>query len=78
MNCKLSGSREIATNTGTNVCDDYAKWHIFHKETLSLANAILVFVVDMLGSSLLTFDYLLESFGFKTFKFGGSQLQNNI
>ena len=24
------------------------------------------------------FAYLLESFGFKTFKFGGSQLQNNI
>ena len=43
---KFSGS-EIATNTGTNVCDDYAKWHIFHKETLSPANAILVFLVDM-------------------------------
>ena len=28
------------------------------------------------GSSLLTFDDLLESFGFKTFEFGGSQLQN--
>ena len=31
--------------------------------------------VDMQGSSLLTFDHLLESFGFKTFEFGGSQLQ---
>ena len=29
-------------------------------------------------SSLLSFDDLLESFGFKTFEFGGSQLQNNI
>ena len=65
MNCKLSGSREIATNT--NVCDDYVyagKCHFWFSY--------------MLGSSLLTFDYLLESFGFKTFKFGGSQLQNNI
>ena len=35
--------REIATNTGTNFCDDHAKWHIFEKETRSLANAILVF-----------------------------------
>ena len=42
----LSGS-EIATHTGTNVCDDHAKWHIFHWETLSMANAILAFQVYM-------------------------------
>ena len=46
----------------------------FTKKTMSLANTILVILVDMWGSSLLTFDYILESFGFKTFKFGGSQL----
>ena len=39
--------REIATNTGTNFCDDHAKWHIFEKETRSLANAILVFQRNM-------------------------------
>ena len=57
----VSGT-EIATNTGTNVCDDHAKWHIFHKETLSLANTILVFQVDRYRGSLqlCLFAYLLS------------------
>ena len=43
----LSG-REIATNTGTNVCDDHTKLmtHI-SLEAMSLANVILVFQADM-------------------------------
>ena len=39
----IATGREIASNTGTNFRDDHAKWHMFEKETLSLANAILVF-----------------------------------
>ena len=41
-------------NTDTGVCDHHAKWHIFHQEALSLANAILVFQVDLQESSLHT------------------------
>ena len=47
-NCMLSGT-EIATYTGTNSCDDHAKLvtHFTKNSALSLANAILVFQVDM-------------------------------
>ena len=47
----------------------------FTEETLSLANAILVqFSSRYVGVLFAYFDYLLESFGFKTCQFGGSQL----
>ena len=45
-NYMLSGS-EIATNTGTNVCDDYAK--IFHYENPLNGERYLVFQVDPEG-----------------------------
>ena len=49
-NCMLSGREIAVTNTGTKVRDDHAKWHnMFHQETRSLANAILVFQVDCRG-----------------------------
>ena len=47
----------------------------FTLETLSLANAILVqFSSRYVGVLFAFFDYLLESFGFKTCQSGGSQL----
>ena len=68
----LSG-REIATNTGANFCDDHAKL-MTH---ISLANSVtgerhLGFPSRYVGVLFAYFDYLLESFGFKTCKFGGS------
>ena len=68
----LSG-REIATNTGANVCDDHAKL-MTH---ISLGNSVagerhLGFPSRYVGVLFAYFDYLLESFGFKTCKFGGS------
>ena len=68
----LSG-REIATNTGANVCDDHAKL-MTH---ISLGNSVagkchLCFLSRYVGVLFAYFDYLLESFGFKTCKFGGS------
>ena len=68
----LSG-REIATNTGTNVCDDHAKL----MSHISLGNSVagerhLGFPSRYVGVLFAYFDYLLESFGFKTCKFRGS------
>ena len=65
--------RKIATNTGTNVCDDHAKL-MTH---ISLGNSVacerhLGFPSRYDGVLFAYFDYLLESFGFKTCKFGGS------
>ena len=73
-NCMLSGS-EIAANTGTNGCDDHAKL-MTH---MSLGNSVaskrhLSFPSRHVGVVNAYFDYLLESFGFKTSQFGGSQL----
>ena len=69
----LSG-REIATNTGANVCNDHAKL-MTH---ISLGNSVagerhLGFPSRYGGVLFAYFDYLLESFGFKTCKFGGSR-----
>ena len=66
----LSG-REIATDTGANVWDEHAKL-MTH---ISLGNSVagerhLGF--PNVGVLFAYFDYLLESFGFKTCKFGGS------
>ena len=68
----LSG-REIATNAGANVCDDHAKL-MTH---ISLGNSVaderhLSFPSRYVGVLFDYFDYLLESFGFKTCKSGGS------
>ena len=65
--------REIATNTGTNVCDDHAKL-MTH---ISLGNSVagerhLGFASRYHGVLFAYFDYLLKSFGFKTCKFGES------
>ena len=65
--------RETATNTGTNVCDDHAKL-MTH---ISLGNSVagerhLGFPSRYVGVLFAYFDYLLESFGFKTYKSGGS------
>ena len=69
----LSG-REIATNTGANVCNDHAK---LMTHIISLGNSVagerhLGFSSRYVGVLFAYFDYLLESFGFKTYKFGGS------
>ena len=66
----LSG-REI--DTGANVCNDHAKL-MTH---ISLGNSVagerhLGFPSRYVGVLFAYFDYLLESFGFKTCKFGGS------
>ena len=71
-NCMLSGS-EIAANTGTNGCYDHAKL-MTH---MSLGNSVagerhLSFQSRCVGVLFAYFDYLLESFGFKTCQFGGS------
>ena len=68
----LSGS-EIANNTSNNVCDDHAKL-MTH---ISLGNSVagdrhLGFPSRYVGVLFAYFDYLLESFGFKTCKFEGS------
>ena len=68
----LSG-REITTNTGANVCNDHAKL-MTH---ISLGNSVagerhLGFPSRYVGVLFAYFDYLLESFGFKTCQFGGS------
>ena len=73
-NCMLSGS-EIAANRGTNGCDDHAKL-MTH---MSLGNSVaserhLSFPSRYVRVVNAYFDYLLESFGFKTSQFGGSQL----
>ena len=72
-NCMLSGS-EIAANTGTNGCYDHAKL-MTH---MSLGNSVagerhLSFQSRCVGVLFAYFDYLPESFGFKTCQFGGSQ-----
>ena len=67
----LSGS-EIAANTGTNGCDDHAKLmaHISLGNSVAGEHHPSRYVVVLFAY----FDYLLESFGFKTCQFGGSQL----
>ena len=66
----LSG-REIATNAGANVCEDHAKL----MTNISLGNSVagkrhLGFPSRYVGVLVAYFDYLLESFGFKTCKIG--------
>ena len=68
----LSG-REIATNTGTNVCDDHTKLMThFSLVSYVAGERHLGFPSRYVGVLFAYFDYLLESFGFKTCKFGGS------
>ena len=71
----VSGS-EIVTNTSTNGCDDHAKL-MTHNVTRKLCQSgerHLGFPSRYVGVLFAYFDYLLESFGFKTCRFGGSQL----
>ena len=68
-NCMLSG-REIAINTSSNVCmtimqnGTYFTRKLCHWRTPSRCVGVLFAY----------FDYLLESFGFQSYQFGGSQL----
>ena len=72
-NCMLSGS-EIAANTGTNGCDDHAKLMTHMSPGNSVAGKRhLDFPSRYVGVLFAYFDYLLESFGFKTCQFGGSR-----
>ena len=57
MSSCSSGS-EIATNTGANVCDDHAKWHIFPVGNYVTGERHFGFPSRYVGVSLLTFDYL--------------------
>ena len=70
----------MATNIGTNGCDDHAKLMTQMSQGNSVADAEchLGFPSRYVGVRFGQFDYLLESFGFKTCPFGGSQLENNI
>ena len=72
-NCMLSGS-EIVANTGTNGCDDHAKLMTHMSPGNSVAGERhLGFPIRYVGVLFAYFDYLLESFGFKTCQFGGSR-----
>ena len=68
-NCMLSG-REIATNTSTNVCMTIMQNGTYFTRKLCCWRMPSRYV----GVLFAYFDYLLESFGFKTCRFGGSQL----
>ena len=63
----LSG-REIATNTNTNVCMTIMQNVTYFTRKLCCWRMPSRYV----GVLFAYFDYLLESFGFKTCKFGGS------
>ena len=66
-NCMLSG-REIATNTSTNVCMTIMQNGTYFTRKLCRWRTPSRYV----GVLFAYFDYLLESFGFKTCKFGES------
>ena len=66
---------EIVANTGTNGCDDHAKLMTHMSPGNSVAGERrLGFPIRYVGVLFAYFDYLLESFEFKTCQFGGSRL----